>query len=215
MTMTHAYERYYLDDAKKNLGCMMDYAVNDCHYDPDDFFSWFISSGISKSFEQANPKYICGMSGVELAWEIIYSVTGERIDIMPTYPLMRSPEYWAGWIMAYYQWDRCVRFVEMKDYGLLPSKVLSMYILHEAPEEKFCDVADDYIKRVKEQSPSKLSVIRKSRGLSQRELAESSGVALRMIQLYEQKQNDISKAQVRTLAYLSAVLGCSIEDLID
>ena len=90
-----------------------------------------------------------------------------------------------------------------------------MYILHEAPEEKFCDVADDYIKRVKEQSPSKLSVIRKSRGLSQRELAESSGVALRMIQLYEQKQNDISKAQVRTLAYLSAVLGCSIEDLID
>lgn len=34
----------------------------------------------------------------------------------------------------------------------------------------------------------------KARGFTQRQLSEASGVTLRMIQLYEQKQNDISKA---------------------
>ena len=42
-----------------------------------------------------------------------------------------------------------------------------------------------------------------------------SGVTLRMIQLYEQKQNDISKAQVTVVVNLAKALGCEIEDLIE
>ena len=36
-----------------------------------------------------------------------------------------------------------------------------------------------------------------------------------MIQLYEQKQNEIGKAQVRVVLRLAKTLGCDIEDLID
>jgi hypothetical protein len=36
-----------------------------------------------------------------------------------------------------------------------------------------------------------------------------------MIQLYEQKQNDIRKAQVTVVVNLANALGCDVEDLID
>lgn len=42
-----------------------------------------------------------------------------------------------------------------------------------------------------------------------------SGISLRMIQLYEQKQNDLSKAQVTVVIRLAKALGCEVEDLID
>ena len=59
-----------------------------------------------------------------------------------------------------------------------------------------------------------LKRIREACGLSQRELAEQSGVKLRMIQLYEQGVNDIQRAQAQTLYKLSRTLGCSIETLL-
>ena len=90
-----------------------------------------------------------------------------------------------------------------------------MYILHEADESKFVETANEIIARNKENRKSKLSEIRKARGLTQQQLSEASGVTLRMIQLYEQKQNDISKAQVMVVVNLAKVLGCEIEDLIE
>ena len=36
-----------------------------------------------------------------------------------------------------------------------------------------------------------------------------------MIQLYEQKQNDISKTQVTVVINLAKAFGCDVEDLID
>ena len=62
---------------------------------------------------------------------------------------------------------------------------------------------------------SRLHKIRKARGFTQQQLSDASGVSLRMIQLYEQKQNDISKAQVNIVLNLAKVLGCDIEDLIE
>lgn len=60
----------------------------------------------------------------------------------------------------------------------------------------------------------KLKTIRENRGLSQSELSMQSGVNLRSIQMYEQKVNDIDKAQGHTLYKLSRVLGCNVEDLL-
>ena len=45
--MMSAYNESYLDDAMQNLGDMVEYAVCDCGYDPDEFFGWFISSGVA------------------------------------------------------------------------------------------------------------------------------------------------------------------------
>ena len=90
-----------------------------------------------------------------------------------------------------------------------------MYILHEADESKFVAAANEIIARNKENRKSKFSEIRKARGFTQQQLSKASGVTLRMIQLYEQKQNDISKAQVTVVINLSKALGCEVEDLID
>ena len=62
---------------------------------------------------------------------------------------------------------------------------------------------------------TKLRSLREARGLSQRELSKISGVKIRSIQLFEQKVNDIDKAQAHTLYKLSRVLGCTIEDLLE
>ena len=211
----NAYSELYLDDAMHNLGDMVEFAVCDLGFDPDEFFGWFISSGIASSFEKGNPKYVTGMSGFELAEAVLSktNVVYERRE--PSCSEFKGREYWAGWILAYYQWKSCKRFEDMVKDGLTLSTVLSMYILHEADESKFTDAANEVISRNKEKRKSKLSEIRKARGFTQQQLSEASGVTLRMIQLYEQKQNDISKAQASVVIRLAKVLGCGMEDLLD
>lgn len=212
--MTNAYNELYLDDAMQNLGDMVDYAVCDLGFEPDEFFNWFIASGIASRFEKGNPKYVAGMSGYELADAVLKATNIEYNKIEPSYPILKSREFWAGWILAYYQWKTNQRFEDIVNNGLTLSTVISMYILHEADESKFVDCADEIIERNKKNSNSKLHIIRKARGFTQQQLSDASGVSLRMIQLYEQKQNDISKARVNVVVSLAKALDCDIEDLI-
>ena len=208
-----AYDESYLDDAMDALGGMLDYAVVDCGYDSDEFFEWFIVSGVATGFERGNPKFVAGMSGVELAREVRFRVAGERIDVPATQPLEKSPEYWAGWIMGYYQWFRVVRFEDMAAFGLFPSAVLVRYIYHEADVSKFVSFADAVMQQGLG-SPTRLSRLRKERGMTQRDLAQAADVSLRMVQLYEQRQNDLSKAAASVVARLARTIGCGIEDLL-
>ena len=213
--MTAAYNELYLDDAMNNLGDMIDFATRDLGYDPDEFFGWFISSGIASKFETGNPKYITGMSGFELA-ETVLSLTNISYKKQePSYIDSKGREYWSGWILAYYQWETNMRFEDMVKNGLTLSTVFSMYILHEADVSKFVESANNIIEHNKAIRTSRLKTIRNARGFTQQELSDYSGVSLRMIQLYEQKQNEIGKAQVRVVLRLAKALGCDIEDLID
>ena len=50
---------------------------------------------------------------------------------------------------------------------------------------------------------------------TQAELAERSGVSLRSIQMYEQRNKDINKASAETLYRIAMALGCAMEDLIE
>lgn len=213
--MTHAYSELYLDDAMLALAEMLEYAICDCNYEPDMFFSQFITSGIAEKFGCGNPKYNGGMSGIELASEVIFLTTGSRPNTPATQRESHGKEYWAGWIMAYYQWHSGLTFSDMVENGLNASEIINMYILHEADESKFVTAADEIIARHKKEKPSKLSIIRKARGITQQRLANASGVTLRMIQLYEQRQNDISKAQTGVVIRLAKVLGCEVEDLVE
>ena len=211
----NAYNELYLDDAMHNLADMLDYAICDLNYEPDEFFSWFINSGIASKFEKGNPKYITGMSGVELCEAVLKETNIALPDTPATNPDFKGKEYWAGWVLAYYQWYSGRRFEDIVSNGLTISKILSMYILHEADESKFVEEAEKIINRNKANEKAKLHKIRKARGFTQKELSDASGVSLRMIQLYEQKQNDISKAQVNVVVSLAKALGCEVEDLID
>ena len=152
---------------------------------------------------------------MELA-ELVLETTGPCGECrkVPVHVEEKGREYWSGWILAYYQWITGKRFEDIFENGLPLSQIMSMYILHEADVSKFVDVADGVIERNKREKQTPLQKIRKARGFTQQELSEASGVSLRMIQLYEQKQNDISKAQVGQVVSLARALGCDVEDLI-
>ncbi len=212
----HAYSDDYLTSAQRILGDMLDFAVNTYDMDIDKFFEMFLVSNVSRQFEIGNPTYVAGKTGCELVKEVIR----DSGLVMEEYPdemyLDKSPEYWSGWALAYYQWYRAHRFSYLQQYGLTIQRILSMYpTLHEADLSKFVTVADEIIAKEKSAQISNLQRMRKNCGMTQKELAEKSGTSLRMVQLYEQRKQDIRKAEAQTLVNLSRVLGCGVEDLFD
>lgn len=210
--MIHAYDKKYLDDAMKNLGEAFDYAVNICKMEADEFADIFIAGGLAEQFGSGVPKYVSGMSGTELACEIIER-SGKTMKFPEAVTAYNySPEYWCGWILAYYQWHTSCSFKSIKQHVSM-TEILKLYpTLHEASEKKFADILDNIIKR--KNLPTQLQVLRKSIGYSQKELAQKSGVSLRMIQQYEQRAKDINKAAGANLLALAQTLGCRVEDLL-
>lgn len=59
-----------------------------------------------------------------------------------------------------------------------------------------------------------LKSIREWRGLTQKALAEKSGVNKRTIENYECGKTDLKKASVETCIALAEALNCSVEDLV-
>lgn len=211
--MTRAYSESYLSNAKDRLSSFFDYLINDCGMKPDWTCSLFINTGYAEQFERGNPAYVSGMSGVELARAVVKTAYRSKELPDPTYSDECSPEYWAGWALAEYQWFTGRRFKDI--FERIPiSQIIGMYsVYHEMDITSFIDAMEENYSA--SNGDAKLKRIRESRGLSQHELAEQSGVNLRNIQMYEQRGNDIDKAQARTLYKLSRVLGCSIEDLLE
>ena len=212
--MMNAYNESYRNDAQKTLALMFDYAVNDCKFDIDWIANLFVMSGYSQLFETGNAAFISGVSGVELAGAVIryaYPDDNTRQDASQTTD--KSSEYWAGWALADYQWFSSYRFSDIFERVKM-SDIVKMYPLyHEMDITQFREAMDEKMQGVLLET--KLKRIREARGLSQSELAKLSGVSLRSIQMYEQRGNDIDKAQGQTLYKLSVVLGCQIEDLLE
>lgn len=208
----NAYSKIYLEDAMNNLAVMLDYG---CLADGDSqrFFDRFVVSSISKQFEKGNPKYIAGYSGIELA-ELVLMVTGAKKADITYSPSGRSPEYWSGWALAYMQWHTGISFERLANLGVNISTLIRLYpTLHETDITKVAGILLEIIER-NNSTFSPLKRQRKLAGLTQKQLSELSGVKIRMIQAYEQNDQDISKAEVSTVLKLARCLGCSIEDLI-
>lgn len=211
--MIHAYSEYYILDAMRNLGESMDYVVNSCNISMDTFMDLFIAGDFARQFGLGVPKYVCGMSGTELACDVL-----EKSGLLSEFPEARevydySTEYWCGWVLAYYQWYTAKSFREIKQIVSM-TEIEKLYpTLHEASEDKFVDVMNAIIER--ERTTTNLQMLRRICGYSQRILAEKSGVTLRSIQQYEQRAKDINKAAGVTLLALSQTLGCKVEDLLE
>ncbi len=208
-----AYSELYLNDAIKSLANAFDYAINVCGQKPNFFAKLFVQSGVAEQFERGNPGLISGKSGEEMVRDILHSVYPDEQLPKPVFTEERSPEYWAGWALAQYQWESAKRFKDIFN-RISMTEIISMYpTFHEMDISRFCESMERRYNEVV--TETKLRKIRESRGLSQSELAKISGVAIRSIQLYEQKVNDIDKAQAQTLYKLARTLGCSIEDLLE
>ena len=211
--MIHAYNESYLNDAKKTLAAMFDYAVNDCRFNIDKFATFFVKTGYAKQFETGNPGVISGMAGVELANKIIYKVFHEDNSVDSIQPVYKTIEYWAGWVLADYQWYSAYRFKDIFD-KIKMSEIVDMYELyHEMDITRFYEKMDSIMNC--NAAVTRLKTIREAAGFSQSELAKISGVSKRSIQMYEQRKNDIDKAQGQILYKLAVTLGCSIEDLLE
>jgi DNA-binding transcriptional regulator YiaG len=199
-----------------NLGDAFDYAVYDCKVELSDFCSFFLVSGVADAFGRGTPKYIAGMSGPELAEIVLFKTKGQVPEARISRSIDKSPEYWSGWILAYYQWYTGRSFAELYDLGITTDHLLNVYpTLHEADITRFVTLANELIAKNERGRSTKLHTIRKAAGLTQKALAEAADVNIRMVQLYEQRNKDINKASAASLAKLAHVLGCSVEDLLE
>ena len=211
--MIHAYDEDYLYHAQNNFGHMVDFAVNTCDFEINEYFNMFLASNVCKQFEEGNPSYIVGKTGCELARLVILEVKEQEIEENDIMYMDRSPEYWLGWSLAQYAWKKNCR------YGYIfravsPANLMGMYnTLHEADISKFVFHVDTLLKEY--YSKSMLARLRCYANLSQSMLAEKSGVNVRIIQSYEQGIRDINKAQFSTVAKLAEALECNPIELLE
>ena len=209
--MMHAYSPLYLSKASRTVGNMLHDAVGGFGMDGADFLERFIQSRIAEQFENGNPKYLAGKSGLELCMEVQERSGGARIcaDRIENYE--RSVPYWVGWMLVHYQWYSGRTFQCILD--TVPyDELTSLYgTLHEADIQKSYAVLDAHFTR----SQSRLKTIRKRCGLTQETLAARSGISLNTIRAYERRSKDLNRAQFDNLMRLAAVLKCEIRELLD
>lgn len=211
--MIRAYQEIYLSKAQSTLGDAFDYAINDCKIPGVDFIKMFTVSSVSKRLENGEPALLAGKSGTELVIDVVLETTGKLIENLPNERSSRSSEYWIGWAVSYYQWFSGRSYKDIFKVLSFDELELMYGTLHEADVSKFAEIADE---KMREFFPdTNLKRIRSYYGCSQSELAKLSGVSLRSIQMYEQRNKDINKASSETLYRLSKVLGCNMEDLIE
>lgn len=217
-----AYSDLYVLTAQRTLGSMLDFAVNGCGYRIGHFFDLFIQSGLAHRFGRGEPNIVAGCSGIELVFQVLAETKdpGTFMDeatwqkVKDFTPIGGStPEYWAGWALAYYQWE-CGRSFEGIQQLVPIERVRELYHpYHEMDITQFCDCMDDLCSDV--QVESALKGLRILAGLSQSQLAQAAGIPVRTLQQYEQRRKDINKAHAETVVKLSHVLHCNVEDLLE
>ena len=208
-----AYDDVYVSIAQNTLGHAVDFAISGLNIEPQKFGQVFAVSSVSKQFASGNPRYIAGMNGCELAREVLTDTNTLFVDTEDALYLDKSPEYWAGWALAYYQWYSGRSFMEILTAVPLEAMIDLYNPYHEMDIRQIVDLMDQKLKMAFPQT--RLKKRREICGLSQSELANEAGVPLRQIQLFEQRQRDINKTAASTLFRMSKSLRCKMEDLLE
>ena len=128
---------------------MIDVAVYYLDYKPADFYDSFLKSDYSHKFEKGDPFTLWGKSGTEIAFDIAQKDIGEYKNKLTEsgLKLHRSPEYWAGWSLAYYQWFSNKTFSEINSSTDI-NKIINLYNpYHEMDIRQFCDKMDSLLQK--------------------------------------------------------------------
>lgn len=209
--MTRAYDITYLDDAMTTLGAMLDYAVNACGEDLSLFYARFLGSGIADEFSRANPKYIAGMSGIELAAQVA-ARTGNALPKKDALIDIGSPEYWTGWATAYLSWYFGMGFSTIQSRGLTVESLYDRYpVLHEADLSKTVGFATKQLQKTS--GGELLKRARSNAKLTQQQLSDITGVPVTAIRSYEQNQRSLKSAGTEHVLSICRALGCRVEDI--
>ncbi len=210
--MIHAYNKIYLNQVQDSMGTMLHFVVHDMKWDINKYYDCFISSGVAKMLEHAEPQFAAGKSGYEIAYEVYYRIFGSSTDIKPNYVFGRSPEYFAGWSVAYYSWYKAKSFNEI-NRAVPIDTIVDMYMpYHEMDVMHFVDEIDARMSKYYDES--RLKRLRSYARLTQQELADKSGVSKRMIEQYEQGRKELKNASVATVIKLADVLRCDVRELV-
>lgn len=221
------------------MAVMLDFVVHGLRRDADEFFGLFITTGLADRFGSGDVRLVAGMSGIELAY-LVYDTAGATADhISYRYTSGRSREFWAGWALAEYQWETALSFSDIagavrlseiiaaaeeqrsREIREISDRLDWMQPLtipdHMNPDsyESFRAFLDVAVTESKQGQTANLKRIRLKSGLSQSRLAEASGIPVRTIQQYEQRQKDINKAAFASIIKLAAVLGCEPHHLLE
>lgn len=235
--MIRAYDEACLESACNSLGRMLDYSVHSLHTDADSMMELFVASGIASLFGRGDMRTIAGRSGIELVYMVFEksSLSYERIPARHTISL--SNEYWSGYALAYAQWASGLSFEELIERCSASSLIakcskdrltllegLPLDISEEERAAKLKDFGKGFARMAAElvlsetsklSNETRLKKLRIKNGLSQSALAKASGVPLRTLQQYEQRQKDINKAHFEYIIMLSSALNCEPSQLLE
>ena len=209
----HAYDEDYLSNAQNILGHAADFAIMTLGIEPSLFGKLLAVTKAAKQFADGNPRYIAGMNGCEFTREMLEEAHVTFQDADDAMYLDKSPEYWAGWALAYYQWFTSFSFMEILRAVSLDDIIRMYPLYHEVDLSLFVEQMDCLLK--KDCPQTRLKARRSNCGMSQSELAAEADVPLRQIQLFEQGRRDINKTSAITLLRLSKALCCRMEDLLE
>ncbi len=211
--MIPAYNKLYLTDARRCLANSLDYAVYSLGFDLSDYYAAFINSDLCTRFEYGDPFIISGKSGVELALMVASGIDETAAYKDRVYHDGKTPEYWIGWALAFYQWYSACSFKLLND-EIPITTILEMYDkYHEMDIMHFVERINEMRQAVR--CSTYLKKYRQLRGFSQSELAELSNIPLKTLQHYEQGDKPLARANAAYVISLARILDCSPEVLIN
>lgn len=211
--MTRAYREYYLEDAMEVLGAMLEDAVMLFDIPLDRFWALFLASPISARFAAGDPYILAGKSGWEIAVDVLEGAGVSFPHRRPDGLRPRTPEYWAGWALAQYQWYRGFTFPEIEAFAPLAGIVRLYSPFHEMDITRFYDELDAKYRAAHPET--RLKELRRRAGLTRDELAALSCVSSRLIEQYEQRRRDINAARADSFLSLARALHVPPSDLIE
>ncbi len=209
----HAYSKLYLDSAMNTLGYMLEYAVYDVKISPRDAFDRFMISGIASRYEKGDSTYTVGRSGVEIMEEAMLQTDKGWVFIEKQLRPDRTPEFWAGWALAYVQWELGCTFKDILEVFPIEKVIEAYHTYHEMDVKQFRDYVIE--KMLSSRKVSRLKERREEMGMSQSQLARKADIPVRTIQQYEQKQKNINHARITYLTVLARVLRCNEADIME
>lgn len=210
----------YINELSGILGEMFDYAVRGCNEDGDRFFEMFCKSDLAEGLTKEPAWQLGSINGKKLAQALVKEVSSathgsvNKLTESSDYEIDRtSIQYWAGRVLGLYFGHLNYSFKEIMLRKMNWSTILKMQALRRADVSILFSAFDSVV--FTDNAPGALLKQRRMMlKLTQKELSEKSGVTLRMIQLYEQGRNDLTKAEAWTAAALSEALGCTVAELI-
>lgn len=211
--MMRAYRQYYLEDAMGVLGAAVEAATMLFDVPLERFWRAFLVSPLAHRFSTGDPLVVAGQSGWELAERVLVEAGVNFPRRLPDGLRARTPEYWAGWALAQYQWYRGFTFPEIEAFAPMTEIVRLYSPYHEMPILHFHDELD---RRYRVRHPkTRLCEWRKASGLTRDELAALSQVSARLIEQYEQRRRNINAARADSVMALAQALGCEPAALLE